>query len=337
MTTPTPDAVRELTTSIKRNWERFLETYEPFRPELYKYCRSLTRSPWDADDLVQETMSRAFVTLGTLWQVPLNPRAWLFKVASNEWIDQLRRRSLGEEHATNSRDTQREEKADATGLRDVREAAGTLIGSLSPQERAAVVLKDVFDFSLEEIAEALSTSVGAVKAALHGGRGKLIDEKPIAPERAPAKAVLDAFVSAFHAGDLEGLVSLLLDTGRAEVVRVTTNYGKDAVRTGAFFGMLFGSRRMAGIESGPCGMEPKYQLGVLPNRPRLEVRELDGVTFLLHWYAHQDGEFVRALTRIETDGDCISLLRNYFFTPDVIAEVCTELGVPFRVNGYRYW
>jgi len=33
----------------------------------------------------------------------------------------------------------------------------------------------------------------------------------------------------------------------------------------------------------------------------------------------------------------VARLRNYFFTPDVIAEVCAELGVPYRVNGYRYW
>jgi RNA polymerase sigma-70 factor (ECF subfamily) len=39
----------------------------------------------------------------------------------------------------------------------------------------------------------------------------------------------------------------------------------------------------------------------------------------------------------ETDGDRIAGLRNYFFTPEVIAEVCAELGVPFSANGYRYW
>jgi RNA polymerase sigma-70 factor (ECF subfamily) len=46
---------------------------------------------------------------------------------------------------------------------------------------------------------------------------------------------------------------------------------------------------------------------------------------------------VRALTRLTTDGDRVARLRNYFYTPDVIAEVCRELGVPFRVNGTRYW
>jgi RNA polymerase sigma-70 factor, ECF subfamily len=62
-----------------------------------------------------------------------------------------------------------------------------------------------------------------------------------------------------------------------------------------------------------------------------------GESILLFWYAHEDGDAVRAVARLETDEDRLSRLRNYFFTPDVIAEVCRELGVPFRVNGYRYW
>ena len=49
------------------------------------------------------------------------------------------------------------------------------------------------------------------------------------------------------------------------------------------------------------------------------------------------GEAVRALTRIEPDEDRVAHLRNYFFEPDFIAEVCAELGVPFRANGYRWW
>jgi len=40
---------------------------------------------------------------------------------------------------------------------------------------------------------------------------------------------------------------------------------------------------------------------------------------------------------VQTDDQRIARIRNYFFTPDVIAEVCRELAVPFRINGYRYW
>ena len=41
--------------------------------------------------------------------------------------------------------------------------------------------------------------------------------------------------------------------------------------------------------------------------------------------------------RVEIDGDAVARVRNYVFSPDVIAEICAELGVPYRVNGYRYW
>src|SRR5262249_26354787 len=74
------------------SWHSFLELYEPLRTELYRYCRYLTRSPWDAEDLAQDALARAFVTLGTMGEAPPNPRAWLFRVASNLWIDQARRR-----------------------------------------------------------------------------------------------------------------------------------------------------------------------------------------------------------------------------------------------------
>ena len=106
-------------------------------------------------------MARAFVTLGQMGDAPPNPRAWLFRVASNLWFDRLRRRRREEPLGEHDK---------ASAARDPlvsREAAGTLFGQLSPQERAAVVLKDAFDLSLEEIAEALSTTTGAVKAALH--------------------------------------------------------------------------------------------------------------------------------------------------------------------------
>jgi RNA polymerase sigma-70 factor, ECF subfamily len=120
------------------------------------------------------------------------------------------------------------------------------------------------------------------------------------------------------------------------VVRVHTEYGPEAARKGVLRGMLFGTRRVAGVE--PLGdLDPSLFVGALADSPRAEVRVHRGEPLLLSWYAHTDGEAVRALTRLTTDGDRVARLRNYFYTPDVIAEVCRELGVPFRVNGTRYW
>jgi RNA polymerase sigma-70 factor (ECF subfamily) len=152
--------------AVKASWSRFLETYEPLRPELYRYCRHLTRSPWDAEDMVQDTLARAFTSLGLMTPQPSNPRAWLFRVASNLWLNRTRQ---SRELPAASNPELPEPSPDP---RETREGAGTLLAQLSPQERAAVVLKDAFGLSLEEVAEALSTTTGAIKAALHRGRSR---------------------------------------------------------------------------------------------------------------------------------------------------------------------
>ncbi|MFT3769143.1 MAG: RNA polymerase sigma factor [Minicystis sp.] len=331
MSTPPAPDLAALSNTLGESWHRFLDLYEPFRADLYRYCRHLTQSPWDAEDLAQDALARAFVTLGTMRQAPPNPRAWLFRVASNLWIDEVRRRRERprvEEAAEATPDAPREARA-------AREAAGTILVTLPPQERAAVVLKDVFDLSLDEIAEALSTTTGAVKAALHRARGKLVEPAP-EEAKAPAPGVLDAFCAAFNAGDLDRLTALLLDTSAVEVVGATTQYGPEAARRTVLFGMLFGSERMATADVNG-GMEARFMAGVLPSAPRVEARAHRGRWILLHWYAHQDGEAVRAITTVEPDGDRVASLSNYFFSPDFIADVCAELGVPFRANGYRWW
>lgn len=177
--TSTDPKIWELTATVNQSWKRFLEVYEPLRPVLYRFCRYLSRSPWDAEDLVQDTLARAFATLGGMTEPPRDRRAWLFRVASNLWIDQVRRRAVRSSSAAAAGDdAEHAAAATSTSSRDTREAAGTLLVQLSPQERAAVVLKDAFDLGLDEIAEILSTSVGAVKAALHRGRGKLAEPDP---------------------------------------------------------------------------------------------------------------------------------------------------------------
>ena len=282
MDKPNPKVTDALRHDLEASWHRFLDLYEPLRPELYRYCRHLTRSPWDADDLVQDALFRAFAKLGCMNEPPGNPRAWLFRIASNLWIDRVRALRPSPEPDP--------ESAPSREPRAVREAAGTLLSRLSPQERAAVVLKEAFNFTLEEIAEALSTTPGTVKSALHRGRGKFVE--PADQGEAPPKPqVLDAFCAAFNAGDLDRLTSLLL----------------------AFF------------------------RNVLPQVPRVEPRLHRGEWLLVHWYAHSDGDAVRAISRVEADGDRLTRVRNYFYTPDVLAEICAELEIPFRSNGYRYW
>jgi RNA polymerase sigma-70 factor, ECF subfamily len=331
MNKPFEPSERELPEVVRGSWHRFLDTYEPLRPELYRYCRHLTRSPWDAEDLTQDALARAFVTLGQMGAPPENPRAWLFRVTSNLWID--RARKLRREQPLEDREPQGAPAADHVGA---REAAGTLLGVLSPQERAAVVLKDAFDLSLDEIATALSTTVGTVKSALHRARGKLVEPALLEDAPPPAPAVINGFVAAFNAGDIDRLTALLLDTSAVEVVGATTQYGPEAARRTVLHGMLFGAKRMATADVAG-GMDARFMLGVRSDAPRIEARWHRGEWLFVHFYQHADGEAVRAISRVEADGDRVASLRNYFFTPDFVADVCGELRLPFKPNGYRWW
>jgi len=154
--------------------------------------------------------------------------------------------------------------------------------------------------------------------------------------RAPSPRVLDAFCDAFNARDLPRLTALLLDTSVVELVGVVTEYGPEASRhpqTGSLPGFLAPITRN---QNGP-GIHPRLLEGYLPEPPRVEVREHRGELILPFWYTHEDGQAVRSVARAASDGEHLARMRHYFFTPDVVTEVCRELGVPFRTNGYRYW
>lgn len=305
------DRATELAHAARTSWHSFLDLYEPLRPELYRYCRHLTGSPWDAEDVAQDTLARAFVTLAARREPPANPRAWLFRVASNLWINRVQRVRDRPGAAPAP------EPTTSGAPRETREAAGTLLSQLSPQERAAVVLKDVFDFPLADVAATLSTTTGAIKAALHRGRGKLVE--PSASEPPPVTpAVLDAFCEAFNARDLDRLTALLLDRSIVELPGLVIEDGAEAAKEGTLRGTLFG-----------C---PDEEHAALP-QVRSEVRVHRGEAILL-WSV--DGE-VHGVVRVEHDGERVSRLTSYYHAPDVVAEVCRELDVPYRTHGYRYW
>jgi len=304
-------------------YRRFSQAFEPLRPELYRYCRHLTRSPWDAEDLVQDSLARALVTLGTQLKPEIeSPRAWLFRVATNLYVDRSRRlrEALGElaEPAVQSGDA-----------RAKREAAGTLIARLSPQERAAVVLKDAFDLELGDIAVVLGTSVGAIKAALHRGRSKLAEPHAVEAQ-SPPPAALDAFCRAFDAGDLLALTALLLDTVTVELPGCALDLGLAATtdpRSGIVYHTL--------LSPLSAGVPARHLDGYEGGRARSQLVYHRGEHIILLWYGHTEGEAVRCIIRSELQDDQITRLRIYYFSPDLLVEVAGELGVPVRTNGYE--
>src|SRR5262249_58985671 len=136
---------------IQQVWHRLLQCTEPLRLALPQYCRALTGSVWDAEDLVQDTLLRAFAKLGDVAPQIDNPKAYLFRIASNVWVDHFRRPdwvTLQKSPMTSNPEQSLE----------IRDAAQQLMRLPPPQECAAVVLKEVLDFRLAEIAEVLYTA-----------------------------------------------------------------------------------------------------------------------------------------------------------------------------------
>ena len=106
-----------------------------------------------------------------------------------------------------------------------------LVLALPPKERACVLLKDVFDYSLEEIAELVDSTVGGVKAALHRGRSRLpAAPEPGAPRRAKSAdeaRLLHLYVERFNRRDWDGLRELIAADARLRVAdRFTGSVGE---------------------------------------------------------------------------------------------------------------
>src|SRR5579864_7524979 len=227
----------------------------------------------------------------------MDSRAYLCRIATNEWIDQQRRSGRAIPMSP----------LDVSGDPPVltKSAAEALFNRTSPQERAAVVLKDVFDFTLEEIADLLETSVGAVKSALHRGRGRL-DEKPerMPPRGTPASPeLIDRFIEAFRSRNIEAVTALLLESVAYEVQGV----GLERGRKGEWITINIGNQSIEGV--------------------RGERRLVDGEWVAIGLRESEEGQRLLGVTRLEEADGKVARVINYFYCPDTLAHIASLLGL----------
>lgn len=298
MTDPVSD---ESARALRAAWFQFIEMVADVRPRLHAYCLRLTGAIWDAEDLLQDTLLRGF---GAIGRGDLHgahsrfdrPAAYLCQVATNLWIDRSRR------NRWQSPAPEREIGQVGDEPAVVTHAAGrALFERASPQQRAAVVLKDVFDFSLSEIAEILVTTPGAVKSALHRGRENLAQTpEPIAPRHTPAsQALIDRFIAAFNARDTAAIVDLLMEGSTWEVQGVGGERGRDTI-----------------------WLNVERPEGVVASR-----RRIDGVEAVAFTVSAAGKTYLTGLHRIEEAEGRIARIVNYHFCPETIACAAEKLGL----------
>jgi RNA polymerase sigma-70 factor (ECF subfamily) len=213
---------------------------EDHRHELTGYCYRMLGSAFEADDAVQETMVRAWKAADR-FEGRSSVRSWLYKIATNVCLDQLRgrqRRAMPMDLGPASRaeghvappvseatwvqpvptshvlDLDGGDPADRAVEREsIRLAFVTALQHLPPRQRAVLILREVLRWQASEVAELLGTTVASVNSALQRARATL-DAKDLSELGAAAtapvdEALLDDYVDAFERYDVKALVAML--------------------------------------------------------------------------------------------------------------------------------
>lgn len=224
--------------TLVRARAEFEDLIKDVRPELHRYAARMVGSAIDGEDVVQETLAKAYYALPTLSE-DANLRGWLFRIAHNKAIDFLRARKNEifepvDEFPPIAEPDSPLEKSELAAM------ALSVFLRLAPRQRSAVILKDVLGYSLAEISEFLNATVPEIKAVLHRGRSRLREFaanaeeeiKPVLSEQ--NKKLLAQYVKLFNRRDFDGVRDLLADEVRLDLVNRLKQSGTRQIRENYF-------------------------------------------------------------------------------------------------------
>lgn len=286
----------------------YADSFAAHRRLLWGVCYRMTGSAADADDLVQDTFVRALERPPARTDEPLRP--WLVAVAMNLARDSLRRRrrrgyrgpwlpspieTAGEE-AVPSFEIPAGEDNSTEGRYELMESVSyaflVALEALTPQQRAVLLLRDVFDYSVEDTAAALDISEANVKTSLHRARKAMSEYDrertlPSAPLAARTKAALEQFLAALSAGDAGTCRTLL-----AENVIALSDGGDEYLAAKV---PVVGRERVL-----------KLQLGLMRvgagDLVAMSMREINGMpAFVIDFDPKRPGRAPRAVLRCDLD------------------------------------
>jgi RNA polymerase sigma-70 factor (ECF subfamily) len=276
-----------ITGAFDARYIAFLETIVQLRPRLHRYCSRMTGSVMDGEDVVQDALFEAYRKLDQ-WDDSRALAPWLFRIAHNRCIDFLRRRGVRDEAEAASMGPDYILPANPPVL-GIGRAVEQLVVILPPKERACVLLKDVFDYTLEEIAELVGSTVGGVKAALNRGRSKLAaSPEPMtahSKQNPELSRLLHLYVDRFNKRDWDGLRELISADAQLRVIDRFAGPFKESPYLG------------------------NYERQKVPWR--LAVAEVDGQLTIVALRQHGDEWRPASVARLEVTGSHIVRIVDY--------------------------
>jgi RNA polymerase sigma-70 factor (ECF subfamily) len=258
----------------------FLQAIEPHRGALRLHCYRMLGSSHDGDDIVQETMLRAWRARESL-EDPALLRPWLYRIATNACLDELKRRPkrgypahagpAAEEPGRSPAPPIEEPvwlepvpdtwlasagEVDPSSRYTIKESVAlafvAALSILSAVQRATLLLRDVVGLSAEETAAALGLSLSAANSALFRARQTVAeklggrDPSDLAPAAGDVdEALLARYVRAFEGGDVDALVALLHDDVKTTMPPSPTWIAGRAANE-AFYRYMFAMGRCGG-------------------------------------------------------------------------------------------
>jgi RNA polymerase sigma-70 factor (ECF subfamily) len=168
-----------LSLAQKGDPQAFSELVETYQKPVYNLCYRMLGTAEDAEDASQETFLRAYKSMRR-YDNSRPFSTWLLSIAAHYCIDQIRRRRLSivsiEELPVPDVPDVSPGLETTVSRNEERRRIRKLLDTLAPTDRAAVIIYYWYDFSYDEICQALSLSVSAVKSRLHRARRAMAEE-----------------------------------------------------------------------------------------------------------------------------------------------------------------
>lgn len=173
----------ELTKKEATKQKDFNEEIIPHLDALYNFGLRLTADPNDAEDLVQDTIVKAYRFFSS-YEKGTNAKAWLFRILKNSYINNYRKKSkkpqqVDYDEVATFYETIRAERTETSDLEDkmfrelIDDDISNALDEIPEDFRTVVLLCDVEDFTYEEIANMLDVPIGTIRSRLHRGRNLL--------------------------------------------------------------------------------------------------------------------------------------------------------------------